>query len=357
MPIVNQAANEREDYATQKPEALLERFIKASSNENMIVADFFGGSGVTAKVAHDLGRRFIHADIGINSIQTVRDRLLAAKASFTIKEVKDGVNLFRNPQQTMDKLAKLIPGLQQNVSGLSKFWFGAISHSEDKTVPVYVPNLIDSKQKVLDIPAINEIINQEIDNIELSVRKVIVYYVDIDDEKALKAFIKENNKTVANIELRDLKEILHETVVNDEVSFRCEQVEITNEDKSLFNVADKIALYEVEVEKFVSDRLEQKIAAFNQKGNLNALAKGRKFEPIDISENGLELIELIALDCKNENGDWFSSTEIKMDKYGYMIINGEKTKDFWNGKIQSEAKPLRLKIRNISGDELITDIS
>ncbi len=50
----------------------------------MIVADFFGGSGVTAKVANDLGRKFIHCDIGINSIQTARDRLKRAKANFEI---------------------------------------------------------------------------------------------------------------------------------------------------------------------------------------------------------------------------------------------------------------------------------
>ena len=66
-------------YATQKPEALLERIIKASSDENMFVADFFGGSGVTAAVANKLNRRFIHCDVGINSIQTVRDRLIAQK--------------------------------------------------------------------------------------------------------------------------------------------------------------------------------------------------------------------------------------------------------------------------------------
>ncbi|HNL07730.1 MAG TPA: site-specific DNA-methyltransferase, partial [Chitinophagales bacterium] len=52
----------RVDYATEKPQKLLERIIKASSNEGTMVADFFGGSGVTAKVANDLGRHFIHAD-------------------------------------------------------------------------------------------------------------------------------------------------------------------------------------------------------------------------------------------------------------------------------------------------------
>ncbi|MFY9121016.1 MAG: DNA methyltransferase, partial [Syntrophomonadaceae bacterium] len=70
--------NDLRDYATQKPEPLLERIITASSNEyrdeekteKMIVADFFGGSGVAAMVANRLGRNFIHVDIGINSIQT-----------------------------------------------------------------------------------------------------------------------------------------------------------------------------------------------------------------------------------------------------------------------------------------------
>ena len=114
IPMVVGNANEVVGYSTQKPEALLQRIIKASSNENMIIADFFGGSGVTAKVAHDLGRRFIHCDVGINSIQTVRDRLKEAGASFQMLEIQDGVSLFRNPQQTMDKLATLIPSLQRD---------------------------------------------------------------------------------------------------------------------------------------------------------------------------------------------------------------------------------------------------
>ena len=74
----------------------------------MVVADFFGGSGVTAAVAHKLNRKFIHNDIGINSIQTVRDRLLSANSEFDVMEIKDGVSLYRNPVQTMDKLKSLI---------------------------------------------------------------------------------------------------------------------------------------------------------------------------------------------------------------------------------------------------------
>ena len=112
IPIANPMSKEREssNYATQKPEKLLERIINTSSNENMVVADFFGGSGVTAKVANDLGRKFIHCDVGVNSVETTRDRLLASGASFKMLNIKDGINLYRNPVQTMDKINSLIPG-------------------------------------------------------------------------------------------------------------------------------------------------------------------------------------------------------------------------------------------------------
>ena len=104
---------------------------------------------------------------------------------------------------------------------------------------------------------------------------------------------------------------------------------------------------------FVSDRLNQKINDFNEKGNLQAINKGKKFSPITISEEGLELIEYLSLDCENAEGVWTSSSEIKIDKLGYISVNGQKTKDFWDGKISADKKPLRLKVRNISGDETI----
>ena len=67
----------------------------------MVVADFFGGSS-DCKVANELGRKFIHCDIGINSIQITRDRLITRKL-MKIRS-KGWSGLFRNPQQTMDKL-------------------------------------------------------------------------------------------------------------------------------------------------------------------------------------------------------------------------------------------------------------
>lgn len=74
--MINAMGNERLGYATQKPEALLERIVKASSPENGMVADFFCGSGTTAAAAEKLGRRWIACDLGRFAIHTTRKRML-----------------------------------------------------------------------------------------------------------------------------------------------------------------------------------------------------------------------------------------------------------------------------------------
>lgn len=76
IPPVNNVAKEGTGYATQKPEALLERLITACSNPDGIVADFFLGSGTTLAVAEKLGRRWIGCDLGRFAIHTARKRLI-----------------------------------------------------------------------------------------------------------------------------------------------------------------------------------------------------------------------------------------------------------------------------------------
>jgi adenine-specific DNA-methyltransferase len=75
LSIIMKNASEYQDYPTQKPEALLERIIKASSNENSIVADFFCGSGTTGAVAKKLGRRYILCDISEKAIEITKKRI------------------------------------------------------------------------------------------------------------------------------------------------------------------------------------------------------------------------------------------------------------------------------------------
>lgn len=335
-------SDEKVDYATQKPTSLLDRIIKSSSNENMVVADFFGGSGVTAAVANKLNRKFIHCDIGVNSIQTTRDRLKADGAEFDVLEIKDGVQLYRNPIQTMDKIKSLIPGLK-NEDSLDSFWEGAISDSKLGTVPVYVPNLMDSSSKLLDVVLINRIIHQAIPDLDNNIKKVIVYYIDITSEEEIQKFIKEDDSTTVEIELRDLKSILDDVVIGDYAEFHIEE-----------NKKDLLGGYNTVIDKFASDRVMQKIEEFNQKAFLNSSEK-KSYNPIKISDDALELIEFISLDCSAADGEWHSDSEIKIDKNGFVIKDGNKTKDFWDGTVYSAEKPLRIKIRNICGDETIWD--
>lgn len=342
IPAVQGGALENANYATQKPEALLERIIKASSNEGMVVADFFGGSCVTAAVENRLGRKFIHGDIGINSIQTARDRLAAVKAAFQVLEVKDGVSLYRNPVQTMDKIKSLIPGLR-NEDAVDEFWEGSIHDSKLGLVPVYVPNLMDSASRVLDKVLINRIIHEAIPDLPGGVQKVIVYYVDIKDEAGIKKFIADDDSTLVKIELRDLKAVLDDVVLSDEAEFT-----VSEEAEGLLPV------YKVSVDFFASDRVQQKIDAYNQKGKLNEKKPGA-FKPILLSDEGLEMIEYISLDCASaeEGAVWHSDAEIKLDKFGNVIRDGVKTKEFWDGSITAGEKPLRIKLRNICGDESV----
>ena len=88
------AAGSKENlkYPTQKPEKLIERIIKASSNENDIVADFFCGSGTTAAVAEKLGRKWILSDLGKFAIHTTRKRMIGVQRQR--KEAKQDYRAF-----------------------------------------------------------------------------------------------------------------------------------------------------------------------------------------------------------------------------------------------------------------------
>lgn len=338
------------DYSTQKPEALLERIIKASSNEGMLVADFFGGSGVTAVVAHKLGRRFIHNDVNINSIQTVRDRLVACGAQFKMMKIKDGVSLFRNPVQTMDKLMKLIPGMSADSSLDRKFWAGSITDSQKGYMPVYLPNLLDSSKRVMDKTEMNHIIHEALPYLRDNVKCVIVYYIDVEDLQELNKFIHDENRhTNIEIELRDLKTVLDDVVIQDEATWTVEEV-----NDNLFPV------WQVKVNSFHSDYVMKKIEEFNIKGEQQALkkqsdGKNASFTRIDISDEGLECIEWLSVDCTDAAKDamWHSDAEIKIEKTGTVTQNGTKTPNLWDATIKSDKKPLRLKIRSICGDETV----
>ena len=361
--LPSKTGSELVDYATQKPEALLERIIKASSNEGMLVADFFGGSGVTAAVAHRLGRRFIHNDIGINSIQTARDRLVAAGASFTHLEIKDGVNLFRNPQQTNDKLMELT-----GVSGISQwgdFWSGVFTDSKLGTIPVHLPNFLPGKRPMVDEAFLNLLVHEKLAAVPDGTKKVVIYYIDSIDKDHRDEFLHQHNIYVeTEIEFRDLKPVLENVVVEDEIDFTLAEASI---DGGMFPV------WQLTINRFTSDRVLRNIHEENEKRYQQYLKKNEKkdiadgssapkFLRINVSDEGLETIEWLSLDCHcaDKSAHWHSDVEVKIDKAGNAIRNGKPTGRLWDGTISTDdttLKPLRLKVRNICGDETVVVLS
>lgn len=345
---VNSQAQERVDYATQKPEALLERIIKASSDKGMVVADFFGGSGVTAAVASRLGRRFIHCDVNINSIQTARDRLKSSEAEFDILEVQDGVSLFRNPVQTIDRLKSLIPGFREEI-GLNPLWSGSVEDLESGWTPVHLPNLLDSSSRVLDVSSVAPIVKEAMPELPDDTKKVIIYYIDIQDRPEIEKYIKESNNTLIEVELRDLKCVLDDVVAEDSVRY-----EVGKDNDGV------LSTWKVDILSFHSDRVWRKIDEVNEKArqqHLVRLSKGKdtEFNPILLSEEGLEAIEMVSLDCtaSEKSAPWHSDSEIKIDQSGYVIKDGKRTDCLWDGTISSYERPMRLKTRNICGDESV----
>ena len=113
FPVVARLHAERTGYPTQKPEKLLERIIKASSNPGSYVLDFFSGSGTTARVANRLGRQFIAADNQLRAIHITAERLMRDGSSpFAMLELENSQAVI----QARDNLVRRVEG------GLELIW-------------------------------------------------------------------------------------------------------------------------------------------------------------------------------------------------------------------------------------------
>ena len=122
---VNSMAKENVGYATQKPEPLLERIIKASSNEGDLVCDFFGGSGTTAAVAEKLGRRWITCDIGKPAALVMRKRFIDQDVKpFLYQSIGD----YKKEAFHNNKKLRRVGDLSQVVLGL----FGALPFTPEQ---------------------------------------------------------------------------------------------------------------------------------------------------------------------------------------------------------------------------------
>lgn len=341
-------SDEKVDYATQKPEALLERIIKASSNEGMLVADFFGGSGVAAAVAARLGRRFVTCDVNRNAIQTMRDRLMAQGTAFVQEDIQDGVELCRNPAQTMDRLCDLVPGLRRltevdAAQGLDKaFWFGAIDDPRAGIIPVWAPDLKEDAGRVLSEAAVLVALYGHLPRLD-GVKRARFLYVDTEKPvEELEALVRrENRQSLVAVEFVDLKPYLGQAVLRDEAEWELA------EDREDLAIGWRLRLT-----AFRSDRLSKAVADANEKAALQPSARGRT--AIVLSDAGLEAVEWVSVDT-NAEGPWHSAAEVKIEPSGIAVRNGEKTKARWDGSLFLEGpeRPRRMKVRSILGDETV----
>lgn len=180
LPRIQGNGLEKTGYPTQKPEAVLERIIKASSNPGDIIFDCFMGSGTTQAVAMKLGRRFIGADINFGAIQTTTKRLLSVAeelnfekhseivSNFIDKNLNDfamnenvrytgfevynvnNYDFFRNPVEARDLLVAALeiqPFLQSDV------WDGELDGRMVKIMPVNrIATKADLKELIANLP-------------------------------------------------------------------------------------------------------------------------------------------------------------------------------------------------------------
>ena len=324
---IQQKDPQRLDYNTQKPESLLERIIKASSDQDMIVADFFSGSGTTAKVADKLGRKFIACDIGVNAIQTTRDRLAKAGASFDILKIKDGLRLFRNPTQTTAKIFSIIDGFKSHTElELNNFWDGGIALANGSYSPLKFSGIHDRLTKQLLDVYLEEIYRLEDTTDRASA--VILLYAHKDaaiDQKYLNQQLNKVAKTELKVQLLALDDLLAEKA---DALFTSDNADI--------KITKTGSNYKVTINKFFSPYLNNKIADYNAK-------KSRQDSQLTISSNGLELIEAVQFDTTLKKV-WHSNHNLE-DKAGIK----QKIKATYT----LNTDKFKIKIRNIAGDEII----
>jgi len=343
IPLENVQSKNNTGYDTQKPEALLKRILEASSEQGLIVADFFVGSGTTAKVTQNLGRKFIACDIGINAIQTTRDRLIEAGANFDILKVKDGLRLFRNPAQTEAKLFSLVEGFKTAKDlNLSNFWNGGIAGEKDSYIPVKFIGLYELlTPELLDIILENIYQLQDISDTVSTVQIIFAHKDPQVDQKYVNSAIKKAGKTTIVVNLVALDDLLSE-----------KKDLLFTEDNADVEMTKEKQGYKVEIKRFYSPYLKIKIDEYNNRkvkkvleGDESDEEKNKPHKNVVISEAGLELIESVQFDTTlKKNNIWVSNLDLE-DK--------AKIKDKIKAIYHVSTNKFRMKIRNLAGDEIV----
>lgn len=303
------------DFEHQRPKDLLKLLIRIATQEDFVVADFFGGSGTTALAAYELNRKFIIGDIESNSIQITRDELKKKGASFNVYKINDGINLFKDPVQTKKSIIELNSGeLRNESSEYSEFWDGKVFYNNKMLITKILNN-----DEILTYDYIEFLLNQMINDISNNKECILIYfYKDSELTNAkIRKIIQEKNLDF-NINILSIEEMT-QNISN----------EVYEEDSAYLSLEKKNNNdYKLIIEKYFSQYLDKKI-------------KGESNNDIEIKYNGLEYIECISIDTTMKEY-WTSNIEDKASKY-----------EFIKGEYALDTDTFRVKIRNIAGREII----
>lgn len=220
VATINGMAKERTDYPTQKPEELLEKIIKASSNPGDIVMDCFMGSGTTMAVAQKLGRRWIGCDINLGAIQTTTKRLnqILAEQQTEKKRLTDeeftGLKAFKvlnvNEYDVFknEVEAKEIVMDMYGVEVIKRSFFdGVLDNNLVKVMPLNrVLNKLDITNVIKNIEKdIADFTPKKTSKVDEATYEEGVLIIASGIESDVIDFIKKENKTGVQIEVRDIQ--------------------------------------------------------------------------------------------------------------------------------------------------------
>jgi len=313
-PILASTDIERTDYPTQKPEALLERIIKASSNEGSIVLDCFMGSGTTQAVAQKLGRKWIGIDCNKGSIQTAIKRLEKItnkdkidllnqeKTSSKILHYKVNNYDFREINDSTDIIVKKY-GLEKSNDDYFNFKKG------EKFVKV-----IDLHRPLTPLD-VTQIIDKALE--KESDEDVLVYCSGTQDYFKIEELKNQHNKMRAGINTLSITNIQKDGVIQ----FKPAEFEI--------EIKKNGKTAEIEIKNYLSNQILQKLNLDKNLFNLE-IADWRS------------QIDYILIDT-NYNGEIFTTHFSDVPK---------RKKDLINGKYKLEAQgKIAIKIVDMLGEE------
>ncbi|MFH1401499.1 MAG: site-specific DNA-methyltransferase [Parcubacteria group bacterium] len=335
VAIINSQAQERTDYPTQKPEALIEKIIKASSREGDIISDFFIGSGTTAIAAQKLGRRWIACDINLGAIQTTTKRLnkiiqeqrkkadknFKGLNSFKVLNVND-YDVFKNELE-----AKEIVMEMYGVEEMKRSYFdGVLDNNFVKVMPL---NRVLNK---LDIKTVLKSIEDKIDTFSVKKKSksgepvyeegvlIIASGVELD----VHDFLKKENKTGVKVEIRDILTDKKNLIFKKKPEAK---IKVKAKDKKL----------SVAIEEFYSPILMRKLEIENEK----TLKKDRQAKVDDFKQ----IIDSVAIDV-DYNGKLFNAEIMDLPSKKELI------KKDYNWEYSKKGKyVVAIKIIDVLGEE------